>query len=94
MVLDLRYEARKVEQNLGSQEKIDAWFEAKTKGLNDAAKTQLKQRWGTLQKVLISKGRLGKIVADIILDMARKPRLESGKGNAMLVAGSIYALIL
>jgi type I restriction enzyme R subunit len=29
-------------------------------------------------------------VADIILDMARKPRLQSGKGNALLVASSIY----
>ena len=90
VVLDLRYEARKVEQNLGSKEKIDEWFEAKTKGLNEAARTKIKQRWGTLQKVLSSKDRLGKIVADIILDMARKPRLESGKGNALLVAGSIY----
>ena len=90
VVLDLRYEARKVEQNLGSKEKIDEWFEANTKGLNEATKTKLKQRWGTLQKVLSSKGRLGKIVADIILDMARKPRLQSGKGSAMLVAGSIY----
>jgi len=90
VVLDLRYEARKVEQNLGSKEKIDEWFEAKTKGLNEATKTRLKQRWGTLQKVLSSKDRLGIIVADIILDMARKPRLQNGKGNAILVAGSIY----
>ena len=29
VVLDLRYEARKVEQNLTSQDKIDRWFEAK-----------------------------------------------------------------
>jgi len=90
VVLDLRYEARKVESLLGSKEKIDEWFEAKTKGLNEAAKTRIKQRWGTLQKVLSSKDRLGKIVADIILDMARKPRLKNGKGNAILVAGSIY----
>ena len=37
-----------------SQEKIDQWFEAKTKGLTDLAKAQLKQRWGTMQKVLSS----------------------------------------
>ncbi|MEK6634224.1 MAG: HsdR family type I site-specific deoxyribonuclease, partial [Nitrospirota bacterium] len=33
VVLDLVYEARDIDQHLGSQEKIDAWFEAKTKGL-------------------------------------------------------------
>ena len=35
VVLDLVYEARDIDQRLGSEEKIDAWFEAKTKGLND-----------------------------------------------------------
>src|SRR5205814_472562 len=34
--------------------------------------------------------RLEKIVADILLDMETKPRLLSGRGNAMLVSGSIY----
>ena len=32
VVLDLVYEARDIDQHLGSQDKIDAWFEAKTKG--------------------------------------------------------------
>ena len=44
---------------------IDEWFAAKTKGLNDLAKAQLKQRWGTLQKVLSSQSRLEMIVADM-----------------------------
>jgi type I restriction enzyme R subunit len=44
VVLDLRYEARDIDQKLTSQKKIDEWFEAKTKGLNDLAKAQLKQR--------------------------------------------------
>ena len=52
VVLDLRYEARDIDQNITSPEKIDQWFEAKTKGLTDLAKAQLKQRWGTMQKVL------------------------------------------
>lgn len=43
-----------------------------------------------MQKVLSSKDRLEKIVADIMLDMEEKPRLSSGRGNAMLVSGSIY----
>lgn len=90
VVLDLRYEAREVEQNVVQQDKIDAWFEAKTKGLTDVAKAKLKQRWGTLQKLFSSKERLGRIVSDIVFDMEIKPRLHDGRGNAMLVDGSIY----
>lgn len=90
VVLDLRYEAREVEQNVVQQDKIDAWFEAKTKGLTDVAKAKLKQRWGNLQKLFSSKERLGRIVSDIVFDMEMKPRLHDGRGNAMLVAGSIY----
>jgi type I restriction enzyme R subunit len=90
VVLDLRYEARDIDQNVTSQAKIDQWFEAKTKGLNDLAKAQLKQRWGTMQKVLSSQSRLEKIVGDILMDMELKDRLKSGHGNAMLVSSSIY----
>ena len=90
VVLDLRYEARDIDQNITSQEKIDQWFEAKTRGLNDIARAQLKQRWGTMQAVLSSQDRLEKIVADILFDMETKDRLQSGRGNALLVSGSIY----
>jgi type I restriction enzyme R subunit len=90
VVLDLRYEARDIDQTLTSRDKIDVWFDAKTKGLNDMAKAQLKQKWGTMQRVLSSRDRLGKIVDDILMDMATRPRLMDGHGNAMLVAGSIY----
>lgn len=91
VVLDLRYEARDIDQYVTSQQKIDQWFELKTQGLNDYARAQLKKRWGTLQKVLSSRDRLEKIVADILWDMATRDRLMSGHGNAMLVAGSIYS---
>ena len=90
VVLDLKYEARDIDQNLTSTKKIDQWFEAKTRDLTPFAKTRLKQKWGTLQKVLSSQDRLAKIVADILLDMEEKPRLATGRGNAMLVSGSIY----
>lgn len=90
VVLDLRYEARNIEQNITSQDKIDLWFESKTKALTDYAKAELMQRWGTMQKVLSSQSRLEKIVADIMLDMETKDRLQNGRGNAMLVSGSIY----
>jgi len=90
VVLDLRYEAREIDQSITSQAKIDEWFELKTKGLTDLAKAQLKQRWGTMQKVLSSRSRLDKIAADILMDMEKCDRLKSGRGNAMLVSGSIY----
>ncbi|MEQ8190651.1 MAG: HsdR family type I site-specific deoxyribonuclease [Candidatus Eremiobacterota bacterium] len=90
MVLDLRYEARDIEQKITSMDKIDLWFEAKTKGLTESAKTELKRKWGTIKKVFSSKSRLDKIVADILFDMGTKIRLQNGRGNAMLVSGSIY----
>ena len=90
VVLDLRYEARDIDQSITSQAKIDQWFEAKTRGLTPLAKAQLKSRWGTMQKVLSSQSRLDKIVGDILLDMENCDRLRSGRGNALLVAGSVY----
>lgn len=90
VVLDLRYEARDIDQEITSPKKIDQWFEAKTKGLSDLAKAQLKRRWGTMKAVLSSQSRLEKIIADILMDMELKDRLASGRGNAMLVSGSIY----
>ena len=91
VVLDLRYEARDIDQDLTSQEKVDQWFDNKTSGLTDTAKAQLRQRWITMQNVLSSSQRLDKIVADIVLDMANRDRLKSGSGNAMLVADSIFS---
>ena len=91
VVLDLRYEARDIDQNITSQARIDQWFEIKTSGLTDLAKAQLRQRWGTMQNVLSSLSRLTKIVADILIDMAMRDRLQNGHGNAMLISDSIYA---
>ena len=90
MVLDLVYEARDIDQRLGSEDKIDAWFEAKTKGLNDWQKDELKKQWGTMQNVLSSRSRMERVVSDIIFDFSVKPRLSSERGNAILVASSIY----
>ena len=90
VVLDLIYEARDIDQRLGSEDKIDAWFEAKTKGLNDWQRDELKNQWGTMQKVLSSESRMERVVNDIIFDFSVKPRLSSERGNAILVASSIY----
>lgn len=89
VVLDLRYEARDVPQDVTDKEKIDEWFETKTQGLTPKAKATLKQKWATMQNVVSSKSRLAKIVQDIIFDFATKPRLMDGAGNALLVAGDI-----
>ncbi|EFU69587.1 type I restriction-modification system R subunit [Aliarcobacter butzleri JV22] len=90
VVLDLQYEARDIDQYIGNQKKIDEWFDLTTKDLTDIAKVQLKQKWGTMQKVLSSKQRLDLIVQDILFDMEKKTRLIDGRGNAMLVSDSIY----
>ena len=90
VVLDLVYEARDIDQRLGSEDKIDAWFDAKTKGLNDWQKAALREQWGTMQNVLSSRSRMDRVVADIIFDFSVKPRLSNQRGNAILVASSIY----
>ena len=91
VVLDLRYEARDIPQDITSQEKIDAWFEVKTTGLTPRAKAKLKSKWANMQKVFTSKSRLEKIASDIIFDFGTKARLMDGNGNAILVAGSVYS---
>jgi SWI2/SNF2 ATPase/Phage integrase family len=90
VVLDLVYEARDIPQQLGASQRIDAWFDAKTKGLNDWQKAALREQWGTMQKVLSSRSRMERVVEDIVFDFSVKPRLASKRGNAMLVASSIY----
>lgn len=89
VVLDLMYEARNIEQRISSQDRIDAWFESRTKGLNDFQKSELKKKWGTMQHVLSSRNRMQQIVNDLVYDFSTKPRLGENKGNAILVAGSI-----
>ena len=90
VVLDLVYEARDVDQKLVGAEPVDRWFEARTRGLNDWQRNELKAHWGTMQKVLSSKARMGRIVADVMMDFATQRRLNDGRGNAILVASSIY----
>jgi type I restriction enzyme R subunit len=90
VVLDLVYEARDIDQRLSSQQRIDEWFAAKTRGLNDFQKAELKKKWGTMQHVLSSRSRMDKVVTDIVGDFSVKPRLSTQMGNAILVASSIF----
>jgi len=90
VVLDLIYEARDINQRLESEDHVDIWFDIKTKGLNDWQKAALREQWGTMQRVLSSRSRMEKVVRDVTFDFETKPRLSSERGNAILVASSIY----
>ena len=90
VVLDLRYEARNIDQDLTSHAQVDQWFDVKTQGMTDLTKAELKKRWGTMQKIVSAEPRSKRIVQDILLDMELRPRLMDGRGNAMLVGSSIY----
>jgi type I restriction enzyme R subunit len=90
VVLDLKYEARDVPQRLTNQTTIDAWFEQKTKGLNNFQKAVLRKRWATMEDLMSAEERKARIIAEIIQDFSLKPRLNDDRGTAILVAASIY----
>lgn len=90
VVLDLKYEARDVPQRLTSQKAIDAWFEQKTKNLNNYQKAIVRKSWATLEKLMSAGERKQRIIANIIEDFSLKPRLNNDRGTAILVAASIY----
>lgn len=92
VVRDIRYEARDIDQRLGSKTKLDRRFERllAREGLSDDDRKQLEKRWATLKKLYSSEDRLKRIVGDILDDMESKPRLRTGHGNAILVTNSVY----
>ena len=90
VILDLKYEARDVPQRLTSQTAIDAWFDQKTRGLNNFQRSVLRQRWATMEQLMSAGERKQRIIASIIEDFGLKPRLNNDRGTAILVAASIY----
>ena len=90
VVLDLKYEARDVEQFLTDKNAIDALFENSTRRLTSIAKEKIKERWATMQALYSSRNRMERIASGILCDMELKPALSQGWGNAMLVCDSIY----
>ncbi|MBQ6945907.1 MAG: type I restriction endonuclease subunit R [Ruminococcus sp.] len=90
VVLDLRYEYRDIPQDLSTHDRVDQWFEVKTRSLSNRAKAKLKEKWASMQKIYSSRSRLERVAWDIIQDFDLKPRLMDGNGNAILVADSIY----
>jgi type I restriction enzyme R subunit len=90
VILDLKYEARDVPNRLTSQVAIDAWFEQKTRNLNNYQKAIVRKTWATLEKLMSAGERKQRIMASIIEDFTLKPRLNNNRGTAILVASSIY----
>ncbi len=90
VVLDLKYEARDVPQRLTSRASIDAWFERKTRILNNFQKAALRKRWATMEELMSAGERKQRIIGSIIEDFSLKPRLNNDRGTAILVAASIY----
>ena len=90
VVLDLKYEARAVPQQLRSRKAIDQWFEQKTRNLNNFQKAVLRKRWATMEALMSAGERKQRIIASIIEDFSLKPRLNNDRGTAILVAASIY----
>lgn len=90
VVLDLKYEARDVPQRLTSPKAIEAYFEHKTRGLNNFQKAVLRARWATMERLMSAGERKQRIIHSIIEDFDLKPRLNNDRGTAILVASSIY----
>lgn len=90
VVLDLRYEARDVDQYVTNPEKLDNWFQKIAGGMTEETQAKMRRKWINIQTVSSSKSRLDIIVSEIIMDFESRDRLNNNKGNAILVASSIY----
>jgi type I restriction enzyme R subunit len=90
VILDLKYEARDVPQRISSRQAIEAYFEQKTRTLNNFQKAVLRSRWATMEELMSAGERKQRIIHSIIEDFSLKPRLNNDRGTAILVAASIY----
>jgi type I restriction enzyme, R subunit len=76
VVLDLKYEARDVPQRITSPQAIEAYFQKKTKALNNFQKAVLRKRWATMQELMSAGERKQRILHSIIEDFDLKPRMN------------------
>jgi len=90
VILDFKYEPRDVPQRITSFKAIEAYFEQKTKTLNNFQKAIIRKRWATMEELMSAEERKARIAASIIHDFDTKPRLNNDRGTAILVAASIY----
>jgi type I restriction enzyme, R subunit len=90
VILDLKYEARDVPQRISSPAAIEAYFERKTRSLNNFQKAVLRRRWATMQELMSAAERKQRVIHSILEDFDLKPRLNNDRGTAILIAASIY----
>jgi len=90
VVLDLKYEARDVPQRITTPQAIEAYFEKKTRNLNNFQKAVLRKRWATMEELMSGQERKQRIIHSIVEDFDLKQRLNNDRGTAILVAASIY----
>ena len=90
VILDLKYEARDVPQRITSPTAIEAYFERKTRNLNNFQRAVLRKRWATMQELMSAAERKQRVIHSIIEDFDLRPRLNSDRGTAILIASSIY----
>ena len=91
-VLGLRYTARDIDLIITQKDKLNAYFDAKSRGLSDSHKAMLKKKWGSNKGTIVkSRKRFETIAEDIISDFDIKVNLANGNGNAMLVADSVHS---
>ena len=90
VVLDLKYEARDVPQRITSPLAIEAYFERKTRSLNNFQKAVLRRRWATMQELMSAADRKQRIIHSIIEDFDLQPRLNNDRGTAILIAAGIH----
>ena len=91
VILDLRYEARDVEQEISEKEKLDKVFNDLIKNTTSEREKEIRDRWATLEKVYSSKERIERIGYSILDDLSANPCFSQDWCSAMLVAGSIYS---
>ena len=89
VILDLKYEARDVPQRLTSQAAIDAWFERRTKGLNNFQKAMVRRKWATLENLMSAAERKQRIVGSIVIDFDCKARLNDNRGTAIPLSSTM-----
>jgi type I restriction enzyme, R subunit len=90
VVLDLKYEARDVPQRITSPTAIEAYFERKTRSLNNFQRAVLRRRWATIQELMSAAERKQRVIHSIIEDFDLQPRLNNDRGAGILIAASIY----
>lgn len=90
VILDLKYEARDVPQRITSPAAIEAYFEKRTRALNNFQKAIVRKHWATMEKLMSAGERKQRILHSILEDFDLKPRLNNNRGTVLLVASSIY----